>query len=51
MSMQETKTPTENPKAEHREAARLLRDAMTAERCAAASEAICRRVLSMASFI
>lgn len=41
---------TENPKAVHREAARLVRDAMPAEQRAAASEAICRRIASMASF-
>lgn len=50
MSMQEKDTPTANPKAAHRDAARLLRDAMPQEQRAAAAEAIARRVTAMASF-
>ena len=49
MSLQETNFK-ENPKAAHREAARLVRDSMPAEQRAAASEAICRRIAGMASF-
>lgn len=44
------KTPTENPKVSRRADARFLRDAMSAEMRVAASEAICRRITSMASF-
>lgn len=50
MSMQETKAPSVNPKAIHRDAARLLRDAMPEKQRVAASEAISRRIISMASF-
>lgn len=50
MSMQEIKVPAANPKDMHRDAARLLRDAMPAEQRAACSAAIARRVIAMASF-
>lgn len=44
------KAPTENPKVSRRADALFLRDAMSAEMRTAASEAICRRITSMASF-